>query len=63
MTNKSKRKKKKEPEDGLVTNPQEVQMRLMQMLLDMGKAQCEGYDLPDGTPDEQASTNEAAPSK
>ena len=50
MSNEPKTKTEEEPGDGLVTDPQEVQMRLMQMLLDMSKVDCEGYDLADGTP-------------
>jgi hypothetical protein len=33
-------------------------MRLMQMLLDMGKADCEGFDDPEDMPQEPAPTKQ-----
>ena len=50
MPNEQKPKAGQESSDALVTDPQEVQRRLMQLLLDMSKADCEGYDFADGTP-------------
>jgi hypothetical protein len=37
-----------------VTGNEEVSMRLNQMLLDMGRAEVEGYDPPDGAQPEGA---------
>ena len=51
----SKQSSRQNPKnDDLVTGNEEVSMRLVQILLDMGRAEVEGYDPPDGAQPEGA---------